>query len=84
MIKVVGWRKSTWTNPENKKTYPVVRLYTLEDFFPSDDPMVRFDGARACEHKVAGEDVLSGIAVGDQVNLYFDKYQRVTRIDPVY
>ena len=83
MIKIVGWRKSTWTNPENKKVYPVVRVYTVEDFFPSEDSEVRFDGVRACEYKVADETVLSGIAVGDTVSLYFDKYQRVNRIDIV-
>ena len=83
MTKIVGWRKSTWTNPENKKVYPVVRLYCLEDFFPSDDPEVRFDGVRCGVYKVAGEDVLAGVAVGDNVMLYFDKYQRVNRIDIV-
>lgn len=80
MYHVLGFRVGTWTNDKGQ-TFPMVRLYCGQEFQQKQGE--RSYGVRTYEFKVAGEDVLSGIAVGDKVNLYFDQYQRVNLIQLV-
>lgn len=81
MYHVLGYRVGSWTNDQGK-TFPTVRLYVGQEF--NSKPGERTGGVRTYEFKVAGEDVLSGIAVGDKVVLYFDQYQRVSKIEVMY
>lgn len=77
MYVVLGYRVGTWTNDKGQ-TYPLVRLYVGQEFAPKQGE--RSAGMRTFEFKVAGDDVLNGVAVGDKVMLYFDQYQRVNLI----
>lgn len=81
MYVVLGFRIGSWTNDKGE-VLPTRKIYLGQDFIKKPGEFV--DGVRSYEFSLAGEDVISGIAVGDKVNVYFDQYKRVSMIQPVY
>lgn len=81
MYVILGYRIGTWTNDKGE-VLPTRKIYLGREF--SKKPGEHADGVRTYEFSLAGEDVISGFAVGDKVNVYFDQYKRVSMIQPMY
>ena len=74
--RVVGFKVSSWTNPENGVTYPTRRLYV-------EYPASNVTGLCCADVKCRGDNIFQGILVGDYVELFYDQYGNCCTVNPV-
>lgn len=74
--RVIGFKTSSWTSPDNGNTYPVRRLYV-------DYPAAETKGLACSVVKCRGDKVFDGVEVGDYVELLYDQYGNCCAVQPV-